>query len=234
METMDVPVGGVLPDSGRSLERLGGVAGLVFAGGVVVQNAVLLAGTPLPGAPLADVRRFYDEAGGRISIAVGIVALNVVCLLFFASAVAERLGHDPSCRLAGRTGFGAAVLLAGAFLTTTAIQAVLTARVESLADGGVLEALWDLHSAAFAMSASSLAVVLVAFALGAWHSGRVVPRWTAGLGFVGAVALTCAGALVVSTVGGGGAIYAQLLGFVVWLVFLVTASLGLLRRAAWS
>lgn len=213
----------------RSLARLGGAAGLVFAGGVALQNAVLLSGNPMPGAPLEDVRRFYADGQGRIAVGVGLVAVNIVCLLFFASAAAERLDSDPASRIAGRTGFGAAVLLAGAFLTTTALQAVLTARVDTLATNGDLQTFWDLHSAAFAMSASSLAVVLVAFSLGSWISGQLVARWTSMVGFVGAAALVLAGALVVSTVDGGPGIYAQLIGFVAWLVFLVTTSIRLLR-----
>ncbi len=157
------------------------------------------------------------------------MAVNVVCLLFFASAAADRFDDDPASRVAGRAGFGAAVLLAGAFLTTTALQAVLTARVDSLASDGDLQLIWDLHTAAFVMSASSLAVVVLAFSLGSWISGQLVPRWTSLLGFAGVIALVAAGALVVSTVDGGPGIYAQLIGFIAWLVFLVTASIRLLR-----
>lgn len=215
----------------RSLERLGGGAGLVFACGVALQNAVLLSGNPMPGASLEDIRRFYADGQTRIAIGVGLVAVNIVCLLFFASAAADRLDGDPASRIAGRTGFGAAVLLAGAFLTTTALQAVLTVRVDSLAAAGDLQTIWDLHSAAFAMSASSLAVALLAFSLGSWISGRLVPRWASLVGFAGAAALVVAGALVVSTVDGGPGIYAQLIGFVAWLVFLVTTSIHLLRSS---
>ncbi len=213
----------------RPLLRLGGAAGLVFACGVALQNAVLLSGNPMPDAPLEDIRSFYADHQGRIAVAVGLVAVNVVCLVFFASAVADRLDDHPASRVAGRAGFGAAVLLAGAFLTTTALQAVLTARVDSLASNGDLQLVWDLHTAAFVMSASSLAVVLLAFSLGSWISGQLVPRWASLLGFAGAIALIGAGALVVSTVDGGPGIYAQLIGLVTWLVFLVTTSIRLLR-----
>jgi hypothetical protein len=219
------------PESTRPLERLGGAAGLVFACGVALQNAVLLSGNPLPGASIDDIRSFYVDGQGRIAVGVGLVAVNVACLLLFSSAAADRLHVDPSSRIAGRAGFGATVLLAGAFLTTTMLQAVLTARVDSLATGGDLQLIWDLHTAAFAMSASSLAIVLLAFSLGSLISERLVPRWTSLVGIVGAAALLVAGVLVVSTVDGGPGIYAQLIGFIAWLVFLVIASTRLLRNS---
>ena len=220
------------PDSGSDavLERAGGVAGLVFVAGVALQNAVLLSGSPMPDADLAEITDFYASGESRITVAVALVAVNVVCLLLFASSVANRLDRHPAARVAARAGFGGAVVLIGAFLTTTAVQAVLVARVESLDAAGQVQLLWDLHSAAFAMSASSLAVVLGAFSLGSLLGGAVVPRWTALLGLVGGGALLVAGALVVSTLDGGAGLFLQLVGFVIWLVFLVAASVRLVRR----
>lgn len=212
----------------RFFERLAGVAGLVFVAGVALQNGVLLSGSPMPDAGLDEIRDFYASGETPIAIGVGLVALNILCLLLFTSGVAGRLARD-GAGLVARSGFGAAVLLAGAFLTTTAIQAVLTAGVGELADAGLLQVVWDLHSAAFAMSASSLAALLAMFSLGAWSTRAVVPTWVAALGFVGAVSLLVAGMSVVSTIDGGPGVLFQLIGFVAWLVFLIAASVRLMR-----
>ena len=57
-----------------------------------------------------------------------------------------------------------------------------------------------------------------------------MPRWTATLGLVGVACLLIAGVLVVSTVEVGAGIYFQLAGFIAWLVFIVTASICLVRQ----
>lgn len=217
-------------DDGGPLARLAGFAGLAFVVGVVVQNGVLLAGNPMPDAPLADVVDFYRTGEGRISAAVGLVALNIVFLLCFASGVAERISSIPRARIAGRAGFGAAVLLGGAFLTTTALQAVLTTRIDELAEAGLVQVVWDLHGAAFTMSATGLAAVLLFFAAGSLLGADLVPRWTAVLALVGTGLLLAAGLLAAPTVDGGPGLFLQLGGFVTWLVFLVVASVRLLRR----
>lgn len=216
--------------TGGPLARASGIAGLAFVAGVVLQNGVLLAGNPMPDAPLAEIVDFYRDGGGRIEAAVGLVALNIVFLLSFASGVAERISTVPGARIAGRAGFGAAVLLGGAFLTTTALQAVLTTRVDDLADAGLVQVVWDLHGAAFTMSATGLAGVLLFFAAGSLLGADLVPRWTAVLALVGTGLLLVAGLLAAPTVDGGPGLFLQLGGFVTWLVFLVAASVRLLRR----
>lgn len=209
--------------------RLAGLAGLAFVAGVVLQNGVLLAGNPQPDASLAEIVDFYRDGGGRIDVAVGLVALNIVFLLCFASGVAERISGVPRARIAGRAGFGAAVLLGGAFLTTTALQAVLTTRVDELAEAGLIQVIWDVHGSAFTMSATGLAAVLVFFALGSLLGADLVPRWIAVLALVGSGLLVAAGALAAPSIDGGPGLYLQLGGFITWLVFLVGASIRLLR-----
>ncbi len=212
-----------------SLERVGGVAGLAFAGGVALQNGVLLAGNPMADAPLAEIQDYYSGASGRISIAVGLVALNILLLVFFGSAVTKKLAARDGSSIAARAGLGGIVLLGGAFFVTTLLQAVLAARVDQLAEAGQLQVVWDLHTAAFSMSGSGLGVTLAALSIGALLADAVVPRWTALVGLVGAVCAVAAGALVVSTISGGPGIWLQLVGFAAWLVWLVVGSLNLLR-----
>lgn len=208
--------------------RLGGLAGLLFAAGVLLQNAVLLQGNPLPAASLDQVGAFYAARSGPVALAVAWVAVNVPLLLTFGGAVARRLESDETSALFGRVGFGGVVLLAGAFSCTTWLQATLAARAAELASAGQLALVWDLHSAAFTGSATALSVVMGAFSLGAWHQG-LVPRWTVAVGLLGAAALLGAGLLSVGTLSGGPGIYLQLAGFGAWLVWLLTASWRLVR-----
>ena len=208
--------------------RIGGVAGLLFAGGVLLQNAVLLQGNPLPAASLDQVSAFYAGRGGPVSLAVGWVAFNIPLLLTFGGAVARRLEAHEAAAIWGRVGFGGVVLLAGAFTSTTWLQAVLVARAADLAASGQLALVWDLHSAAFSASGTALAVTMGAFSIGAWQES-LVPRWTAGLGLLGALSLLGAGLLAVGTITGGPGIFLQLGGFGAWVVWLLTASVRLLR-----
>ncbi|MDJ0924559.1 MAG: hypothetical protein QNJ77_08360 [Acidimicrobiia bacterium] len=221
-----------MESNGWSLARIGGFCGLAFAAGVLLQNAVLLAGNPLPDASLDEIQSFYVDGAGRISVAVGLVALNIVFLVLFGSAVSRKLASSRGSEIAARAALAGIVLLGGAFLVTTFLQAVLVARVEALAAAGQLQMIWDLHTAAFAMSGSGLGVTLAALSAGALMTDSVVPRWTALLGFFGAVCVIAAGALVVSTIEGGPGIWLQLAGFGTWLIWLVAASLRLLRGEA--
>lgn len=219
---------------GRMTARVGGIAGLVFAAGVLLQNGYLLQGNPMPDATLEEVRAFYAASHGRIEVAVGWVAPNILCLLTFGAAVTERLSRSPRTSLWGRVAFGAVVLLAAAFSVTTALQGALVASVAALETSGLLQAFWDLHSTAFAMSAIALSVVLLGLSVGTLSDSEhaLVPRWVALLGLGGSASLLVAGGLSVSSVSGGPGIVFQLGGFATWLVWLVAGAIGLLRTGA--
>lgn len=225
-------------DDGRLTDKVGGIAGLLFAAGVLLQNGYLLSGNPLPDASLEDVRAFYSASAGRIEVAVGWVALNVLFLLTFGAAITERLTTSPRTSLWGRLAFGAVVLLAAAFSVTTALQGALVASIAELEAAGLLRAFWDLHSTAFAMSGIALSAVLLGLSVGTLSEPEraVVPRWVAFLGLLGSASLLVAGGLSVSTVTGGPGIFFQLGGFATWLVWLLAGAVGLLRgssRGTW-
>lgn len=214
--------------SNEPFSRIGGFAGFAFVGGVMLQNGVLLQGAPLPGATLEAVQAFYVDRRGPVSLAVGWVAINVPLLLVFGAAVGQRLQREARSSLFGWVGVGGVVLLAAAFLGTTWIQAVLTARAPDLAAAGTLGLVWDFHTAAFSTSGLALSVALGAFSVGGWRS-EAVPKWTAAVGIVGTICLVISGLLAVGSVGGGPGIFFQLAGFVAWVVFLLAASVRLLK-----
>ena len=213
-----------------NMRRVGGWSGLLFAAGVALQNGVLLAGNPMPDASLAEIGDFYRNGSGRISVAVGLVAINMVALLVFGSVVTKRLERNAQASVAARVAFGGIILLGGAFLTTTLLQATLVAAVDELAAGNQLQLLWDVHTAAFVMSAIGLGITLAGLSAGSLLEGNVVPRWTAYMGILGAICVVSAGALVAGTLEGGPGIWLQLVGFATWLIWLVTASIRLIRE----
>ena len=134
--------------------------------------------------------------------------------------------------MAARAAFAGIILLGGAFLTTTLLQAVLVSRVDELAASNQLQLLWDVHTAAFAMSATGLGVTLAGLSAASLFAGDLVPRWVAYVGLFGALFVTSGGVLVVGTLDGGPGIWLQLAGFATWLVWLATASFRLIREPA--
>jgi hypothetical protein len=223
---------GVDPDSSLVPSRaerdvVGGLAGLCFLGGVLLQNGLLLQGNPLPSAPLEEVSAFYQAGEVSIGLAVGWVAINVPLLITFGVSVAARLEQANGSTRFARVGLCGVVLLAAAFSCTTWLQAVLVARASELQASGTLSLVWDLHTAAFSSSGSALCVAMGGFSAAAWQ-GDLVPRWTAVVGGLGALCLVGSGLMAVGTVTGGPGIFLQLVGFVAWVIWLLTASARLL------
>jgi hypothetical protein len=59
---------------------------------------------------------------------------------------------------------------------------------------------------------------------------RLIPRWLTTVAWPGAACLLTAAVFTVSLANGGPWIALGVAGFIVWLVFVVTASISLLRR----
>jgi hypothetical protein len=209
--------------------RIGGIAGLGFAAGVMLQNAVLLAGSPLPGSGLDEVVRFYGDNSGRIMIASGIVAINMLFLLTFISVVTGRMARFDVSALPGRVAYAGGIALLATFSTAAFLQLVLTSRIAELdADRSSLWLLWELHSGAFSMSGISLGVMLGSLAIGARLCG-LMPSWTLVLGITGSLLALTGGALAFNVIDGGPALFLIFAGFAAWVVWLITASLRLVR-----
>lgn len=207
------------------LARLGGAAGLFFAASVVVQNVVRGAVAP-PMQPGADDLLAYAEAAGTATaILMALFAVNVVALGLFLGAVVER-SWGIRTGLAAAGAFGVAGILA-MFGLTTVISSVVVARATDL-DASSLVALWSLHDAAFAVNFAALALALVALGLAGVAAGITPPvfRWLAPLG--GALLLV-AGVGAYSVAQGSPLLFVGLVGFLVWLAFVVATGLRLVR-----
>ena len=214
-----------------STVKLGGLAGLGFGFGLLMQNLVLLGGSPLPGADLDEVVRFYSDNTTKVTLASGWVALNVPLVIIFVATIANRLRESARSAFWGQLAFGGVFLISGTFMLVTMLQSVLAARVDTLATNqAALGVVWDLHSAAFAINTLSLAVLLGSLSIGSlMHS--IVPRWTAWMGIVGSVLLLAHTAVSVSVIKGDSIMIIGLVGFLMWVVWLVTASIQMLRSS---
>ena len=114
------------------------------------------------------------------------------------------------------------------FLSTTALQVVLVVNADDLSGSPALtNALFDLHSAAFVTNMSALGLVLASMSFMASRSG-ITPEWTGWIGLAGGVALLVAAIPSVANVNGGEATFVGFAGFIVWLLFVVLASVRVL------
>ncbi|MFC4948378.1 hypothetical protein [Pseudonocardia sp. GCM10023141] len=110
------------------------------------------------------------------------------------------------------------------FAGTVAAQAALLSGAPPA--GG----LWELHNAVFSINGVSLATALIGFSVVGLRT-RALRAWHGGLGLVSAAVLLAGAVLTPVTLGGGLAAFAyvDLPGFLLWLVWVVTFGVVLVR-----
>lgn len=226
------PVAGARTHS-RSAAQLTGLAGIGFASIVMVQNLVFSSGAPLGNASIADIAAYYQDNNGRLSIATGLVMVNLPLLACFVSGFYARLRENAaaSTRWPIMAIIGAA-LLSVTFGLATATQAVLIANADVLEEQPLLtQFIWDLHSSIFAINLAMLGVLLGAVARAA-HIADLTPTWQNWLGYVSAVLLIASSTTAVLIIDGSLTALLGLVGFIGWLVWLATTSVRFLREQA--
>jgi len=85
-----------------------------------------------------------------------------------------------------------------------------------------------MHGAAFGLDMAAIAVALVGLSRAAAEM-RLIPSWLALTAWPGAACLLTASVFTVALVNGGPWVAVGTVGFVVWLVFVIIASISLLR-----
>ena len=109
-------------------------------------------------------------------------------------------------------------------------EIVLAAKAGQLAASpAVVQALWAVHAAAFGLDLAAIAVALIGLGYAA-ASVRLIPAWLAGAAWPGAACLLTAAVFTVALANGGPWGAVGLAGFIIWLVFVITASVSLLRN----
>lgn len=208
---------------------VGGIGGLAFVALVVAQNA-LRAGFPKPDAGAVEVAGYYAAHRGGTTILTALFPLGALGLTVFLAAVATRVARGPG-RAAGIAGTIAGVGIAATYTMVMATDLALAEFVHHGPTSGrsdVVDALWVLHNAVFAVLLVWLGIALAGLTAASAASGLLAVGWRA-VGLLGGLALLVTGGAALGVLGGSPVLFVGLLGFLVWLVFVGRLSVVLLR-----
>ena len=206
---------------------VGGIGGLVFAAGVLVQNTIR-SGFPANDATAEEVMRYYaDHRGATTALAV-LFPVGLVALITFLGAVMSRVLRGAG-RTAGFVGaFGAAAIIATFTIVTAADVAIAGYVHRGAADPAVVEGLWVLHNAVFGFVFAAVGIALAGLSTGAAQSGLLSNRWRVA-GPIGGALLVAGAMTTPAIVDGSPTFFIGLAGFVVWLAFVVRTGVALIR-----
>jgi len=219
-----------LARSGFVRGRLVGAAAIAFAVLVVIENLVVLAGSPTYASPIKEVLAFHAEHRGSVAIAVGMQALYLPLLLGFLTGLHGLVGRRGG---AGVDWSRLAVAAGATFSAVFAFYAVLWDGVVlsagKLAEPSpVFELVWQMHAAAFALALPALGTTFIGAAL-ATHATRLTPRWQLLLGVAGGGLLLAAGAASLAIADGSALLFVGVAGYFAWMVWLLATGVRLVR-----
>jgi hypothetical protein len=210
--------------------RVAGLAGLVFVGTVLVQNA-LRAGFPANDAPAEEVMRYYAEHRGITVALAALFAIGSVSIVTFLGGVVARAAQGARRGLAIAGGVGGGALF-GTFSLLVALDMAIAGYVHRGApDASVVEGLWVLHNSVFGVLLAVIGVTLGCLTAACAACGLLSGRWTVA-GIVGGALLLIGAATTPAIVDGSPTMFVGVLGFVVWVAFVATASVRMLRGRA--
>lgn len=209
--------------------RAAGFGALGFAVCVIAQN-VVRSSAPQPGDDIAEVVTHYaDHRAVTVVLLVTFVA-SLGALVTFLAGSAKRLLAS-SRRGFAALGIAGATTVIGLFAAVVASEQALSVIAQSDdPDLGAASALWAFHNSVFTVNLVFIGFALLGLAWAGIAAG-VTPSW------LGPVAPVGAGLLALGTVAGpylaaGDALPVfgiSVIGFVVWLVFMVATGVRLVR-----
>jgi hypothetical protein len=210
--------------------RLAGAGALTFAVTVIAQNLIRGVSAPMNDASSSDVLSHYADHRGIMFVLLGTYVLGGLGMAVFLGGAMRRLlaSSRPGWAFTGL--FGAAGVVALFSVVVGAEQAlVLLAHQHNPAIGGI-EAVWALHNSVFTVLDLSIAVALLGLSRAGIAAGITPAAFTrlapigSGLLLVG----TLAGPAIAA--GDAMALFGMTgVGFLVWLAFLITTGLRLVR-----
>jgi hypothetical protein len=207
--------------------RYAGIGGLVFAAALVVQNIIRAKGPALDAGPWTVISYFLHHRVAAL-IPLGLFPIEMLALFAFVAGVWAKASRSENRWWATMGVLGAAAI-ASLFALDNIIEIVLTAKAETLAQSpSIVEALWAVHAAAFGLDFAAIAVALIGLSRAATASALMPARLGAAV-LPGAACLLLASAFTVALTNGGPWLGVALIGFLLWLVFMVATSISLLR-----
>ncbi len=211
---------------GAALDRLAGAGGLVFAAVLVADNIIRASAPGFDAAP-AQVSAYFLGHRAAAVVPLGLLPAGFA-LFLFAAGLWARAPQEKSRWWAGVGVLGAATI-AALFAIVNITEIVLTAKAAQLASSpAVVQALWTLRAAAFGLDMAAVGVTLIGLSRAA-AAMRLIPSWLALTAWPGAACLLIAAVFTVALADGGPWLAVGLAGFIVWVVFVITASVSLLR-----
>jgi hypothetical protein len=208
-------------------DRLAGTGGLAFAAIVVAQN-IIRAGGPGFGATPAQVTAYFLHHRPAALVPLGLFPAAMIALFAFVAALWAKADREDN-RWYASVGILGAAAIASLFAVVTITEIALTAKAGQLAASpAVVQALWALHGAAFGLDLAAIAVALIGLSHAA-ASMTLIPSWLTVVAWPAAACLLTSAVFTVALTNGGPWAAAGFAGFAVWLLFVATASLGLLR-----
>lgn len=215
-----------------NVDRLAGGGGLVFAAAVLLQNVIRASGPSFTATPAAVTAYFADHRAAGLT-PLGLFPLEMLALLCFAAGIWVR-ADDLRNRWWASVGVLAVVTIAGLFAIVNMIEIVIAAQGRELVSSPeAVRALWAIHSGAFGLNLTAIALALVGLSRAARTAG-LIPRWLAAIALPAAACLFIASIFTVAIVNGGMWLYLGFVGFAVWGLFLVVAGISLVRGTSFS
>jgi hypothetical protein len=206
---------------------VGGIGGLVFVATVIIQNSVRATAPSFDAAP-ADVIHFYAGHHGALLTLAILFPFGATGLASFIAGLGTRLAGSATRAPALAGVLGAAGIFATYTMLMATELALGTYVRRGAPDSGVVTALWITHNTVFGVLLVSIAVALAGLSAAA-AATRFVPAAWKPLGSLGALALAATGAATPALVNGSPILALGVGGFVVWVLFVATCAVTLLR-----
>lgn len=210
--------------------RLAGFGAFTFVGIVILQNVLRGSSAPANGASAQTVATHYADHRSVMFVLAGTFVVSGIALATFLGGTVRRLlaGPRPGWAITGLVG-GVGILSTFTVLLACE-QALSVLSVSDTPDLSAIDAVWTLHNCVFTLLWLAIAVGLLGLSRAGVAAG-VTPRAFARLGPIGAVLLGTAAAAGPAIANGDAQplFGLALVGFVLWLAFLVATGLRLIR-----
>jgi hypothetical protein len=221
------------PAPGRARDispRLAGLGAMTFASVVVLQNVLRGGSAPNNGDADESVLAHYADHRAMTFVLIATFVVSGLGLAVFVGGAMRRLVASERPGWAYTGFFGVAGIMALFTLVVGAEQALSVISTQDQPNLGAVSALFALHNSVFAVLDLSIAVALVGLSRAGVSAG-ITPRVFERLAPVGA-AMLLVGAVAGPAIAAGDAMPLfgiAGLGFVIWLAFMFTTGLRLVR-----
>lgn len=215
-------------------QQVVGATALALAASLALQNLVVIrVGSPGYGDPIGDVLTFHAEHRAAVGLVVGLEALNLPLLLGFVTGLHGLVGRRGGAGADwSRLAVAAGATLAAVFALYAVLwDGVVLSAGDLTEPSPVLELVWQLHAAAFALALPALGATFVGAAM-ASHASGLTPPWQRLLGVVSGVLLVVAGTASLAIADGSSLLFVGMPGYAAWLVWLVATGVRLVRARA--